>query len=48
MKFEGIIPELKMSEAGMFTANYYLERMKDYPALSINTSSKITKPFAIN
>ncbi len=39
MKLKGIIPELKMSEAGFFICNYYLEKMEDYSVLSINTSS---------
>jgi indole-3-glycerol phosphate synthase len=38
MQIKGIIPELKMSE-GVARAKFYLKAMKDYPILSINTSS---------
>lgn len=38
MKIKGIIPELKMSE-GKHNVLYHLSKMKDYPILSINTSS---------
>ena len=38
MKFKGIIPELKMSE-GKCHQESHLGKMKDYPVLSINTSS---------